>query len=86
MKLYLRTAQIFGFSEVLPIQAKDARVWKRFYKSDKGNECNLGREYLYKVINLSIHAHINKERKNGSFPTVVSTVSTQLITKMLQPK
>ena len=75
LKLYERTAQIFGFSEVLPIQAKDVLVWKRFYKSDIGNERNLAKEYFFKMINMSIHAHINQERINGSFPTLSSLVN-----------
>ena len=48
-KIYERTAQIFGFSEVLPLTAKDVFVWKRFYKTNTGNERNITKECLFNI-------------------------------------
>ena len=74
--MYERTAQIFGFSEVLPLTAKDVFVWKRFYKTNIGNERNLTKECFFNMLNMSVHAHINKERRNVSFPTISSLVNS----------
>ena len=47
LKLYERTAQIFGFSEVLPLTVKDVFVSKRFYKTNTGNERMLFQDAKY---------------------------------------
>ena len=52
-------AQIFGFTETLPLNAKDIFIWKKFFKSDKSNDQNYGRECFFKVMNMSIVSHIN---------------------------
>ena len=39
-KLYRGMAQIFGFTETLPLNAKDIFIWKKFFKSDKSNNRN----------------------------------------------
>ena len=66
-------AQIFGFHETLPLNAKDIFIWKKFYKGDNSNERNHGREAFYRVINMSIAHHINLQRKSGSEATIKST-------------
>ena len=46
-KLYRGMAQIFGFTETLLLNAQDVLVWKKFYKSDKSNDRNHGKECLF---------------------------------------
>ena len=66
-------AQIFGFHETLPLNAKDIFIWKKFYKGDGSKERNHGREAFFKVINMSTAHHINLQRKSGSDATIKST-------------
>ena len=68
-------AQIFCFTETLPLNAKDIFEWIKFSKSDKSNDRNYGRECFFKVMNMSIVSHINIQRKNGSEATIKSTAT-----------
>ena len=68
-------AQIFGFTETLPLNAKDVFVWRKFSKSDKSNDCNYGKECFFKVINMSIVSDINLQRKNGNEATIKSSAT-----------
>merc|ERR1712236_54340 len=68
-------AQIFGFTETLPLNAKDIFVWRKFSKSDKSNDRNYGRECFFKVKNMSIVSHINLQRKNVTEATIKSTAT-----------
>ena len=49
-------------------------MWKQFYKQE--NECDLAKETFFKMLNLRVHAHISKERKYGSIPTISSLVNS----------